>query len=530
MRVGRASNRWGNKDVSTHLENRPNLRRVARLAGPVVLAALVLVALPGAHRAQAAANTAHEITFWTSADRVASLTDAQLDAFADMGVGAFMMHGQFLTDGWTDDPDVNLNREGKYALQRQIRDSRIVQRAAARGIDLYLGFYALNPRNDSTPYADWFDDEGWARTAEKMGGLAGAARMLGFRGIAIDQELYGGKAHWIWNYPGNTHTEAEVRAMAKQRGRQAMTAILDGFPRLEIGIYNFMQTDSWNEFIYEKSGNRPYAGAPSTDTFRPRVDLDFWDGMTSVEGYSAIRQWNFVFAKSWHYGEAPGDALRWENAMRADVSNTAELLSKEFENWDYAAARYHSSPFTWINAGPLEVPYDDARPPSYVRTQLTAVRKFGMGGGFANYHHGGGLAPSWYAPYAAVIRDTATPGNVDATAPTLHATTGAGQIHGRAHDNLAVWVVRWRDNLGGRGVAQLDFKITEGDMLYIKDWQMDWSIPRQALTDGASSVTVRAVDIKRNISAPRVVRLDGAVAASATAHRRSHSRFHVKGR
>ena len=394
MRARRRRADGRNEDVPTNGKtDRISRRRAARVAGAVALAALVLVALPGAGGAQPAANSAHEITFWTGADRVASLTDAQLDAFADMGVGGFVMQAKFLTDGWTDDPDANLNRAGKYAMQRQIRDSRIVQRAAARGIDLYLGFFAANATNDSTPYVDWFDDEGWARTAEKMGGLAGAARMLGFRGIAIDQELYGGKARWTWNYPGNTHTEAEVRAKAKQRGRQAMTAILDGFPGVEIGIYNFMQKDSWLEFVYEKTGTRPYPGAPSTDTFGPRVDIDFWDGMTSVEGYSAIRQWNSVFSKNWHLGTAPGSTLKWENAMRADVSNTAELLSKEFENWDYAAARYHSSPFAWINAGPLESSYDDARPPNYVQTQLTAMRKFGMGGGFANYHHGGGLIP-----------------------------------------------------------------------------------------------------------------------------------------
>ena len=200
-----------------------------------------------------------------------------------------------------------------------------------------------------------------------------------------------------------------------------MTAILEGFPGVEIGIYNFMQKDSWLEWVYEKTGIRPYSGAPSTDPFGPRVDIDFWDGMTSVEGYSAIRQWNSVFAKSWHLGNAPGSKLRWENAMRADVSSTAELLSREFENWDYAAARYHSSPFTWINAGPLEGLHGDALPPSYVQTQLTAVRKFGMGGGFGNFHYGGGLKPSWYAPYADAIRSAASPGSVDATAPTLHA-------------------------------------------------------------------------------------------------------------
>ena len=92
------------------------------------------------------------------------------------------------------------------------------------------------------------------------------------------------------------------------------------------------------------------------------------------------------------------------------------------------------------------------------------MRKFGMGG-FANYHWGGGLTPSWYAPYADAIGTAATPGNVDAAAPTLDAAAAAEKIHGTARDNLAIWTVRWRDNLGGSGVAELDFRITEGEML-----------------------------------------------------------------
>jgi hypothetical protein len=529
--------------VPTHRENRPNphSRRAARLAGAVALAAFVLVALPGATRAQAATNSAHEMTFWADFEQVTALSDAQLDDFADMGVGAFVMSTGYLNGReWTDDPSAEL-KGGGFFYQRQLRDSRIVQRAGARGIDLYLGFFAVNPNNPSTPYADWFDDEGWAWTTQKMGELAAAANMFGFHGIAVDQELYGGQARWTWNYPGNTHTEAQVRAKAKQRGREAMTAILDGFPGAEMGVYNFMQKDSWLEWVYETTGSRPYAGAPTTDAFAPRVDIDFWDGMTSVEGYSAIRQWNSTFYKDWRLGNAPGSTLRWENALRADVSNTAEFLSKEFENWDYAAARYHSSPFSWINAGPLSSSWDDARSPSYVRTQLTAMRKFGMGGGFANYHWGGGLKPSWYAPYADVIQVAATPGNVDPTPPTLEAAATSGSINGTAHDNLAVWTVRWRDNLGGTGVADLNFRITQGDMLYIEGWQMDWSVPREALTDGASSVRVVAVDIKRNASAPIVLALGGAATQPAPAdaagpdpagerHRAASMRFRVKRR
>ena len=184
--------------------------------------------------------------------------------------------------------------------------------------------------------------------------------------------------------------------------------------------------------------------------------------------------------------------------MRADVSSTAELLSREFENWDYAAARYHSSPFTWINAGPLEGLHGDALPPSYVQTQLTAVRKFGMGGGFGNFHYGGGLKPSWYAPYADAIRSRRQAR--ERRRDRAHAPRRQ-PLPGRSRERRTT-TLRSGSSAGGTtweeaGVAELDFRITEGDMLYIKDWRMDWRIPRSALTNGASSVRVVAVDIKR---------------------------------
>ena len=50
--------------------------------------------------------------------------------------------------------------------------------------------------------------------------------------------------------------------------------------------------------------------------------------------------------------------------MRADVSNTAELLSKEFENWDLRrSALPLLTDVAWINDGPLSSSWDDARPP-----------------------------------------------------------------------------------------------------------------------------------------------------------------------
>ena len=46
----------------------------------------------------------------------------------------------------------------------------------------------------------------------------------------MDAELYpqhgGRSATWSWHYPGNTHTEAEVRGEVEQRGKQLMQAML----------------------------------------------------------------------------------------------------------------------------------------------------------------------------------------------------------------------------------------------------------------------------------------------------------------
>ena len=204
-----------------------------------------------------------------------------------------------------------------------------------------------------------------------------------------------------------------------------------------MGVYNFLQDDSALEIFYDQTSKLK-------NRYAPRVDLDWWNGMTSVEGYGAIRQWNSVFYKDWRFGTAPGAALKWENAMRWDVSQTAALLSKRFDNWDYAESRYYSSPFSWINAGPLSGTWDNARPVSYVQTQLTAMRKFGMGRGFANYHHGGGARPSTYSNYAGALRAASAPGVVDAVEPTVtDASVKPGGVEGAAVDDLAVWSVRW---------------------------------------------------------------------------------------
>ena len=150
------------------------------------------------------------------------------------------------------DPNASL-AGANYALQRSLRDSRIVERAKARGMKLYLGVKLANYYNDATPLKEWFDDAGWSREVlPKMRNLAAAAKLYGFAGIALDQELYpsqGGvaTATWAWDYPGNTRSESAVRAKARQRGAELMGAILDGFPGAELVVYHFDFPGDWND-------------------------------------------------------------------------------------------------------------------------------------------------------------------------------------------------------------------------------------------------------------------------------------------
>ena len=317
---------------------------------------------------------ADRLIFWAGCERVAELTDDELDFWKESGVDGFVCQVGRLrelggTQDFTGDEDAALTGE-QYQLQRTLRGSEIVERAEARGMKLYLGAYLSNYKNTATPLVDWFDDAGWSEIVlPRLADLAGAAKLLGFAGIALDQELYGQTggattATWEWDYPGNTHSEAEVREAARRRGEQLMDAMLGEFPRAEFVVYNFSFPGDWNEVVKEE-----VAGVE--DAAEDLLYLDFADGMTSVEGYSAIRFYNSIFYKTPHPGT-------WDAALSYDANQIFAAFSRGFENWEYASERVHLSPFSWLNAGPDEASeFDDARPPDYVSEQLEAFRKMG---------------------------------------------------------------------------------------------------------------------------------------------------------
>ena len=122
---------------------------------------------------------------------MAELTDAQLAEWHDRGIGGFVCSNRSLS-GFGGEQDFSGDTVApltgaNYRLQRFIRDSRIVSRAAAQDIKLWLGIRLVNYFNPATPLAEWFDDAEWAgvalpKVAERRGRSSSARlRRAGFR-------------------------------------------------------------------------------------------------------------------------------------------------------------------------------------------------------------------------------------------------------------------------------------------------------------------------------------------------------------
>lgn len=447
-------------------------------------------------------NSADRLLFWTRAEDVAALSDAQLDLWKDRGVGGFIcmtrqLKGMGGTDDFTGEPLADLSAAG-YAAQRSLRDSQIVRRAKERGLKLYLGCYVVDYYNIATPFKEWFDDAGWTNVVlPRVRDFAAAAKQLGFAGVAFDQELYPQKgnqttATWHWNYPGNKHSEKQVREQARQRGRQLMQAILEGFSQVELVVYHFQFPGTW-EPVVQKVVNKVDGSAAGL------LFTEFYDGMTSVEGYDAIRFLNALFYKGCHVGT-------WNAAFQHEYNGFYSTLSRRFANWPYACSRVFLSPFSWIDGDVVKAGrYSAPRPPAYVAEQLAAHRKWGMGGEIANYCYRP-LSDFDYTPYLAAIDAAGTPGEVDTERPHLEVTSPSRDampttastidVEGFAKDNLAIRFIRWKSDRGGEGAARMTWEVESGDYRTGYEWRMNWSIQGIALEPGANQIVLTAEDIK----------------------------------
>lgn len=446
------------------------------------------------------ANSADRLIFWSSCKSISELTDGDLDRLAAQGVDGFScvvgrIRGLGGVTAFTPDPTATLAGEA-FEVERSLRDGEIVARAAERGMKLYLGFYATNDENHQTPFVEWFDDQGWDEAVSEVESLAATAQQLGFAGVAIDQEIYspaedGERATWEWDYPQNLRSEADVRAKARERGAQLMDALLAGFPGLDILAYATHFPGTWEDVVQlEVNGIE--------DRAEPMVHVNFWDGMTSVEGYGAVRFLNAVFYKTPHIRGAT-----WDAAFAYEFNELSSLLSRSFSNWSYASSRVFASPFLWISEGSTD--FESARDPEYVAEQLEAFSRWGMGGEFANFAYNG-VEFFDYTPYEEAMQQFSSPRLVDDEAPRVtadaHPVVSQGPngatatLSGTATDDLAVWAVRWSNDRGGSGTAEMSWEQGDGDFERGWSWRMIWRIDAMPLQPGLNTIRISVEGIK----------------------------------
>jgi hypothetical protein len=448
-------------------------------------------------RAGDTTNSADRVIVWADCARVAALGAAEVERWIDRGVDGFVcsagrlrsMGGEHEFSG----DRARLSGQG-YALQRQLAGSAVVRQARRGRLRLYLGIYASDATNPQTPFKEWFDDQGWAQEVlPQARELAAAARSLDFAGVALDQELYptgGAEPSWAWDYPGHTRTEPEARERVTARGRELMQAFVSGYPGLELVGYATQLRDSWEEKVQAEINNSP-------DSFDSDVRLDLWNGMTSVQGYSAIWWLDAIFYKTPHLGKS------WDPGLQYNAASVYSLLSRSLSNWAYASERLHLSPFAWIDKGPSSE-FERARDPEYVDEQLQAFREWGAGGAFGVFAFGD-FAKFDYAPYDDAIRGASTPKRVDTQPPRLTVAAGAGgRLSGTAEDNLAIRVVRWYDGQGRFGTAETSWDAS-GSPDHGYSGRVSWSIDRLPGRAG-ERVTIVAEDVK-GLASTRTVTL-----------------------
>ncbi len=223
------------------------------------------------------------------------------------------------------------------------------------------------------------------------------------------------------------------------------------------------------------------------------LQIDFWDGMTSVDGYAAVRFINAIFYKTTHL------KVSWDDAYTYEYNRFFAMLSRRLSNWDRAADHIYESPFVWISAGGTS--FEAARDPDYVADQLLAARRWGMGREFANYTYDT-LTTFDYGPYVDGMRAATTPGIVDRRAPDIdvreHRRTGAsgdhGFVSGTATDDFAVRVVRWSTDAGSRGSSRMRWEATSSPS-NDSSWRMGWTAAAIPLHIGTNTITITVEDI-----------------------------------
>ena len=415
------------------------------------------------------------------------------------------LEGMGGSQSFTGNPAANLDSPD-YLIERSFRTSDVVARARALGLSMYLGFYLANFENVATPLADWFDDAAWNQTVlPDVRNISAAARLLGFAGVALDQELYpqtGNQytASWNWDYPGNTHTRSQVSQQARLRGAQFMAALLEGYPQINIVAYLTLFATTWDAYVQQaaKGISNPYESS---------VQIDFWDGMTSGDGYG-----NILLLDATFYKGPNASGATWNAALQYQANSMMSYLSQHLANWAYASRRIFDSPFAWIDGDVAhEGAYAAVKSPTFVAQQLSSFSRWAMGGMFGVYAYNA-LDSFDYGPFSPAMKAAtraATQSNEATSSSSCRATrsrhwpimrplirgnpgrSGHRICEGPVGDPCRVLV---KPSLGGDGAATMTWQKGPGNDVSGWNWRMAWStsVP---LGPGPNRIQVTAVSI-----------------------------------
>ncbi len=117
---------------------------------------------------------------------------------------------------------------------------------------------------------DWFDDGGWQQTVEHFRIIAWLAREGGLKGILFNPEIGRGAFSYNLQASADRHTFSEYARKARQRGRQAMEAIVAEYPTMTIFCMFLNGGQTYSPYFGTNGhGNHPSLYYLDGKTFKP---------------------------------------------------------------------------------------------------------------------------------------------------------------------------------------------------------------------------------------------------------------------
>ena len=283
-------------------------------------------------------------------------------------------------------------RSGRRPQRRQLRApalaARLADRRAGGGPRDEDVPRRLPRRTTSTRPPRWSTGStttaGRRSVLPRLADLAGGARSCSASpGLALDQELYG-QTGGARPRPGTGITRATPtpRRRCGRRPRDARRAgdgarCSTAFPEVELAVYHVALPRR-----LERA--RRAGGQRRRRTLDDLLHIDFWDGMTSVDGLRG----DPLLGR--HLLQDPAPSGTWDTALTYNTNQIFATFSRGSSNWD---VRLRAGPPIAVQPGstPARTPRATSTTPgrrTTSRSSCSRFAKWGTGGEFANYVYG----------------------------------------------------------------------------------------------------------------------------------------------